>query len=103
MKDLQDQIAEEIGIAREQVVRTLELFAVATHRSFYELDQNVFGKLRWNTSPMAFFHLLGVLSSFAEMVDGEFHPEEYLLRLGSSEDWQPFSDQMANWKRPEER
>ena len=103
MKDLQDQVAEELGITREQVVRTLELFALATHRSFYELDQNAIGKLWSNTSSMAFFHLLGVFRVFAEMVDGEFHPEEYLLRMGSSEDWQPFSDQMAHWKRPEER
>ena len=52
---------------------------------------------------MAFFHFLGVLRSLAEIADGEFHPEEYLLRMGIQEDWQPFSSQMANWKRPEER
>jgi len=101
MKDLRDQIAEELRITREQVVRTLELFAVATRRSFYESGQNVIGQLRWNTSALAFFHLLGVLRVFAEMVDGEFHPEEYLLRMGTGEDWQPFSEQMVGWKHPE--
>ncbi len=103
MKDLQNQIAEEVRITREQVVRVLELFALETHRSFYELRCDPIGELPWNTSSMSFFHLLGVLRSLAEMSDGEFHPEEYLLRMGSREDWQPFSDQMASWKRPEER
>ena len=91
MNDLQNKIAQELGITREQVVQVLEMFALETHRSFYELRHDPIGELRWNTSPMAFFHFLGVLRSLAEIADGEFHPEEYLLRMGTQEDWQPFS------------
>jgi hypothetical protein len=103
MNDLQDKVAQELGITREQVVQVLEMFALETHRSFYELRHDPIGELRWNTSAMAFFHFLGVFRSLAEIADGEFHPEEYLLRMGTQEDWQPFSSQMATWKRPEER
>ena len=103
MKFLLDQIAEELRITPEQVVRVIEMYALETHRSFYELRSDPIGELRCNTSAMAFFHFLGALRSFTEMGDGEFHPEEYLLRMASCDDWQPFSNQMAGWKRPEER
>jgi hypothetical protein len=49
MKDIQEQIAQELQITREEVVQVLELFALETHRSFYERRSDPIGELRWNT------------------------------------------------------
>jgi len=103
MNGLQERIAYEVGIAPEQVGRVLELFALETHRTFYELEHDPLVELRFNSSPMVFFHFLGVLRAWAEDTHEEHFAEEYLCRLGPASDWQPFSDQMADWKRPEER
>ena len=103
MKELQDQIAKEVGITQEQVDRVLELFAFETHRSFYEAKADRLVELYWNSSPMAFFHLLGILRAWTEDQDQKTIADEYLRRLAPYEHWQPFSGQMDGWKRPEER
>lgn len=95
----QEQIASEVGITGEQVRHVIELFACETHRVFFEMESDPYAEVLWNSSPMAFFHLLGVFSLSAHHADGEFHPEEYLLRLHEKETWEPFSDQMRDWKR----
>ncbi len=100
---LQEQIANEVGITGKQVCRVLELFALETHRSFHEVRRDPIAELLWNSSPMAFFHFLGSLRNFAEMEGGEFHPEEYLLRMGVRADWEQFSDQMGGWTLPKDR
>jgi hypothetical protein len=95
--ELQEQIASELGITSEQVRRVIELFACETHRTFFEMKSDAYLQILWNSSSMAFFHLMGVLALSARNAGGEFPPEEYLLRLGPREKWKPFSDQMGEW------
>jgi hypothetical protein len=99
--ELKDQIASEVGITSEQVRHVIEIFACETHRTFFEMKNDPYVQILWNTSPMGFFHLLGTLALSAENLGGEFHPEEYILRIGEAEEWQAFSDQMKDWIRPQ--
>ena len=96
---LQEQIASQVGITGEQVRLVIELFATETHRVFFEMKSDPYAEVFWNSSSMAFFHLMEAFALSAHHAGGEFHPEEYLLRLQEKETWQPLSDQMREWKR----
>ena len=95
---LQEQIANEAGVTSGQVDLVLEPFARELHKSLFEAKSDPYAQMYWNCSNMAFFHFMGSFAVSAENSDGEFHPEEYLLRLGQAEDWQQFSEQMRNWE-----
>jgi hypothetical protein len=56
-------------------------------------------ELHYHIDKQAFFHILGFLDCFAERYSwdpGDF--SEYLLRLGTSADWLPYSHQTEAWK-----
>jgi hypothetical protein len=54
--------------------------------------------LWYQVDRQTFYHLLGFLEYFADRYSwDEGSASEYLLRLGSQEDWEPFNNQMKGW------
>jgi hypothetical protein len=79
-----------------------EHFALDLHGCFYELRVDPYVEILWKMSSLGFLHLIGALERSARVCGGQHVAVgEYLPRLGQRSGWQPYSDQMNEWKTRE--
>lgn len=100
--DLVGETASNLGLERDAVAAVLDEFLLQLHRGLVEYEgfngDYVGEHLSHHLPKQAFFHLLGFLDRFSERYEWEpGTAHEYLARLGTRADWQPFSHQLDGW------
>jgi len=101
------EIVEKVGLSEEQARYASEILLEILHKRLVEyrgLNGDYLGEMaHWELSNKAFFHLLGFVEQFSKRYQwDEGAASEYLARLGSREQWEVFSNEIASWKWPEE-
>ena len=101
--NLENEIAEHLGLDPENVSDVIIEFLRRLHKGLYEykgLNGDFIGEqLHWDMNKMGFYHLLGFLDTFSDRYGwNSGDANEYLLRLGGSEEWGLYKRQMAAWK-----
>ncbi len=91
-----------LGLERSAVAIVLDEFFLQLHRGLVEYEgfngDYIGENLSHHLPKQAFFHLLGFLDRFSERYEWEpGTAHEYLARLGSRADWQPFTHQLGGW------
>lgn len=100
---LEQEIAKHLNLETDDVSDVIAEFLMRLHKGLYEykgLNGDFIGEqLHWDLSKMGFYHLLGFLDMFADRYGWESGTaNEYLLRLGGSEEWGLYKRQMETWK-----
>ena len=96
------ETASNLGMEDGVVRRVIDEFMLQLHRDLVEyqgMNGDYLGEsLSHHLPNQAFFHLLGFLDRFSERYEWEpGTAHEYLARLGSRSEWQPFSHQLQGW------
>src|SRR5438094_9775023 len=94
MSTIIGEVAEKLGLDEKSARAVVAQFALQLHRHALEyegLNGDFIGEDLWcQVDRQTFFHLLGFLEYFADRYSwDEGSATEYLLRLGSQEDWEP--------------
>lgn len=96
------ETASNLGLEDGVVRSVIDEFMLQLHRDLVEyqgMNGDYLGEsLSHHLPNQAFFHLLGFLDRFSERYEWEpGTAHEYLARLGSRSEWQPFSHQLQGW------
>ena len=96
-------IADKTGLEQDAVRDVVAEFALQLHRNALEYSAGygdfIGADLWYQVGDQAFYHLLGFVEYFAERYDWESgDATEYLRRLGSPSEWEPFRRQMEGWR-----
>lgn len=99
------EIAGNLGLDEKTARAVVGEFALQLHRHALEYkggNRDFIGEDLWcQVDRQTFYHLLGFLEYFAGRYSwDEGSASEYLLRLGTQEDWEPFNRQMQGWQAP---
>jgi len=98
-------VADKLGLDEKTALTVVADFALQLHRHALEYkggNGDFIGEDLWyQVDRQTFYHLLGFLEYFADRYSWDVgSASEYLLRLGSQEDWEPFNTQVQGWQLP---
>lgn len=103
MSTIIGEVAGKLGLDEKTARAVVADFALQLHRHALEYkggNGDFIGEDLWcQVDRQTFYHLLGFLEYFADRYSwDEGSASEYLLRLGSQQDWEPFNKQMLDWQ-----
>jgi len=102
-QSLISEVAEYVNVNHDIVDAVVTEFTLQLHRHALEYcgeNGDFIGEYLWShLNKRTYYHILGFLDFFSERYGWEpGSATEYLLRLGSPEEWRPFHNDMKDWR-----